>query len=190
VTKQEKSDSSPRGACPENDLDSGDSSPLDSLSDKERRVVVGLLNGTGNVKDIFARAGLTTQQGIAGFLARIPVARALQHLAPLLPDTRRGAMILAPYALARTAANLGEPGNAGLLAARDILALAGLGPVTRHETVNASLRDIIDAVGRQRGLATDSESATRANGSRALPAPRDTGGTVDASYEVVTPSGR
>ena len=141
------------------------SDPLDDLNANERASVTGMLNGL-TPQEALAKKGTTSSLAVAQFLARDPVRRAIQSLAPLLPDTKHAATLLAPYALAGSVARLnGASPSQALLASRDILALAGLSPGHNSTIVHATARDLIDAL----RMRTDTESvATGRKGAKRL----------------------
>jgi hypothetical protein len=154
--------------------------PLDALNPNERASVTGMLNGL-SPQDALAKKGTTSPMAVAQFLARGPVRHALQSLAPLLPDPEHAARLLAPYSLAETVAKLnGASPSQSLLAARDILALAGLSPGARAADKDAGVRALISAI-RDR---SDNESVgKRGKGAKRLGSGEDRALTVP--YKVL-----
>lgn len=127
---------------------------LAGLDSMESVFLSGLLEGA-TPDDAARQAGWNSRAIGAKVLGRPRVRLAIQRVAPLL-EAKQGARLLAPYLLERVARVALEGSDAQAVAAsRDLLNLAGLGPVSRSETVHASLSDVLGALDRRRDNGTD-----------------------------------
>jgi hypothetical protein len=106
--------------------------PFDGLSAQENRLCLALLAGD-DWETAIRKGGWADERSLVWTLARPRVRVALERAA-LLADPKVAARILAPYALERLARIVATGGDAQAIhAARDVLAIAGLGPVSRSE---------------------------------------------------------
>jgi hypothetical protein len=106
--------------------------------------------GGGSADDSARHAGWTGRACGAKVLGRPAVKLAIQRVAPYL-EPKRGARLVAPYILARLCEIALTGGDSQAIhASRDLLNLAGLGPVSRSESVTASLGDVLAALERRR----------------------------------------
>lgn len=131
------------------------------MKQEEKGFVLGVLKGA-TYPDAARDQGWIGELGAVRLLGRPQIRRALERLAPLLPDSRRAARILAPYLMADSveAASRGAPGSRDIR--RDLLAIAGIAGVTRTEHVTASLTEILGALETRGGAGSGPGRATRA----------------------------
>ena len=122
---------------------------LAACDDRESRFLTAILSGA-TADDAAREAGYSGRAVGARVLGRPNVRAAILQVAPYL-DTKAGARLAAPYVLERVldVAIKGSDAQA-IHAARDLLNLAGLGPVSRSETIHASLSSVLDALDRRR----------------------------------------
>jgi len=132
---------------------------LAALDTKESAFVTNLLGGS-EADDAARDAGFAGRCVGAKVLGRPRVRTAITALGPLLP-VKVGARLVAPYVLERLVRVAIEGSDAQAIhAARDVLNLAGLGPVSRSETIHASLSSVLDALDRRRNESAPVVDAT------------------------------
>lgn len=134
----------------ESSLESETARLLAALDTKESAFVTALLSGR-EVDDAARDARFAGRAVGAKVLGRPRVRQAITALAPLLP-VKLGARLVSPYVLERVVKVALEGSDAQAIhAARDVLNLAGLGPVSRSETIHASLGSVLEALERRKG---------------------------------------
>lgn len=145
---------------------------LRPLDRNEKGFVLAVLRGM-NYPDAASANGWDSPLAPVKLLGRPQIRAALERLAPLLPDSRRAARILAPYLMADSveAASKGAPGSRDIR--RDLLSIAGIAGVTRSEHVTASLTEVLSALESRGRAGSGPGRATRAmapSDRRSLPA--------------------
>jgi hypothetical protein len=122
---------------------------VSTLDQREQAFLDGLIEGL-DADSAANAAGWKGRLPGAKVLGRPRIRQAIQVVAPYLP-VKVGARLIAPYVLERlTGIALQGSDAQSLHAARDLLNLAGLGPVSRSESVTASLSDVLAALDRRR----------------------------------------
>lgn len=122
---------------------------LAKCDDRESRFITALLRGA-TAEDAAMEVGYSGRAVGARVLGRPRVKVAILAIAPYL-DVKAGARLAAPYVLERVMRVAVEGSDAQAIhAARDVLNLAGLGPVSRSETIHASLGSVLEALERRK----------------------------------------
>lgn len=146
-------------------LESETARVLAALDTKESAFVTNLLGGS-EADDAAKDAGFAGRAVGAKVLGRPRVRVAITALAPLLP-VKVGARLVAPYVMERIVRVALDGSDAQAIhAARDLLNLAGLGPVSRSETIHASLSSVLDALDRRRNESAPVVDASPRNDSK------------------------
>jgi hypothetical protein len=122
---------------------------LAKCDDRESRFITAMLNNA-TAEDAAREVGYSGRAVGARVLGRPRIKAAILAIAPYL-EVKAGARLAAPYVLERVMRVAVEGSDAQAIhAARDVLNLAGLGPVSRSETIHASLASVLDVLERRR----------------------------------------
>jgi hypothetical protein len=146
-------------ASPEVEVDEGRDGPdsawatLRKLNDAETKFVLAALRGE-SYEAAAEGAGWKEPLTLIRVLARPHVKESIQRLAPLLPDAKRAAQLLAPYLMADAVDAMRDNPSAQSSghARRDLLALAGFTATSRTEHLHASMADVLAAIEGRKAL--------------------------------------